>query len=169
MMQSESGSLKQKVQHWIFCENVVFFSVWTLSTYDPTITDSLRMSISDVPFHGLHYSSVTCGALHPAECSGHSGQHPLPLSPEPTSEHSQNTHTAVWPSPCPQQALSHGTEEMSSPHSVSEYKVLLRVWIEHRKLLPLLYTSPLRPQEVLLVTGYHTDSIHNLLKINLNL
>lgn len=81
MMQPESESLKQNTEH--FKENVVFFSVWTPSTYDPTITDSLRVSISDVPLHGLYYSSVTCGALHPAECSGHSGQHPLPPLPGP--------------------------------------------------------------------------------------
>lgn len=144
------------------------FFCLNLSTYDPTITDSLRVCNSDVPFHGLHYSSVTCGALHPAECSGHSGQHPLPPLPGPTSEHSQNTHTAGWPSPCPQQALSNGTEEMSSPYSVptqSPTPCLNRTLQTAATALHLI-TEAWRH---IAFTGYHRDSLHNLLKINLKL
>lgn len=119
-------------------------------------------------FPSMVYTTFQWHVVHfTLQCSGHSGQQPLPPAPGPTSEHSQNTHTAGWPSPCPQQALSNGTEEMSSPYSVSEYKVPHRVWIERHKLLPLLYTSPLRPQEVIACNRvshrFHTQSFENKL------
>lgn len=120
-------------------------------------------------FPSMVYTTFQWHVVHfTLQCSGHSGQQPLPPVPGPTSEHSQNTHTAGWPSPCPQQALSNGTEEMSSPYSVSEYKVPHHVWIEHHKLLPLLYTSPLRPQEVIACNRvshrFHTQPFENKLK-----
>lgn len=63
-------------------------------------------------------------------------------------------------SSCPQHALSNITAEMSSPYSVSEYKLLYAA-------ATTLHLSTEAARSIVFSIGYYTDSIHNLLKVNI--